>query len=500
MENSSRYYSACIQHTNLGIIILNLDGTIVETNPCAELIYHLSKNDLFEKNFASFFVKKDQPIIQEGLKNCLEKEFILDEATLQRKGERSILIEMSAKTITIDDKKFILVSMKDITSRKQLTRQHILQDRLKAISTLAAGISHEINNPAAYIYTNLYFVLDELNKLKSAITDLDTLEKITLIEAALSQSLNGVERIHKIINSLKGFTYINDQENKMLNLNEIIEASIGVIGYEISERATLEKKYEVENPQLAGNPGKLQQMFTHILLNALQSIPPGHPGKNKIEIKTQQRMDGILINITDTGKGIAVGSLPEIFDLFYTTKPTGAGYGLGLSICYDIVRAHQGDINVTSTPEEGTQVSIFLPYRELEPITDSRPSPPQRVEKKLRILIVDDEVYLLDSLKRILESEFEITTCSSALKAYESIRKNPRQFDVILTDLIMPEMSGMDLYTKIASQYPELKPSFIFMTGGIFNEKVQHFLQDVSNRCIDKPFRMDELRDLLFSN
>ncbi|MGH7857573.1 MAG: hybrid sensor histidine kinase/response regulator, partial [Candidatus Binatia bacterium] len=220
--------------------------------------------------------------------------------------------------------------------------------------------------------------------------------------------------------------------------------------------------------------------------------------RNEVRISTRATEDEVLVEIADTGRGIPAEHLERLFDPFFTTKSVGEGSGLGLSICYNIIESYAGRIEVESSPGEGSRFVVRLPIA-IGPgaaarVVDAPPSPapPERA----RILIIDDEPLVLSTAKLILGREHEVLGARSGREALEVLHREP-EVDVILCDLMMREISGMELYASLRRNAPALADRMVFMTGGAFTRTAQEFLGDVKNPCIEKPFKASDLMQIV---
>jgi two-component system, cell cycle sensor histidine kinase and response regulator CckA len=277
-----------------------------------------------------------------------------------------------------------------------------------------------------------------------------------------------------------------------------LEAALNIAGNEIKQKATLIRDYELV-PPVEANPNRIEQVLLNLLLNAVQSLPPDAHGQ---EIRASLRSSGgqVAIIIEDTGSGIPEDLLGKIFDPFFTTKPVGVGTGLGLPICRSIVRGLGGEISVRSTPGQGSQFTVTLPAssgRVPEKVERPRPAsvPPP---KRGKILIVDDEVSVARTLKALLENEHDLSLAESGSEALAAISAAPEGgFDVIMCDLMMPGMSGMELYETVRRDYPGLEQRMVFMTGGVSMDRARQFLATCANLTFEKPFDFERLRRTL---
>jgi len=249
-----------------------------------------------------------------------------------------------------------------------------------------------------------------------------------------------------------------------------------------------------------GHAGRLEQVFVNLLFNACQALA-GSPRGGAIRILVHgngEPVSEVVIQIVDDGPGIPREHLPHIFDPFFTTKPVGAGTGLGLPISHSIVTRLGGTVEVTSEPIVGTAFAVKLPTAPMVCLSPAPPpvfpgSPP--VTRRLRLLIIDDEIAVADVLARILADEFDVEVTTDTERAYRALVDG--EFDLALCDLLMPEVTGMDLYAQLLGQGTGLEVRLMFMTGGAFTERAAQFLAGVKNPRIEKPFDLRQVRQLV---
>jgi CheY-like chemotaxis protein len=252
-------------------------------------------------------------------------------------------------------------------------------------------------------------------------------------------------------------------------------------------------------PRVRGDIGRIEQVFLNLLVNAAQAIPEGAVDANRIRIATSTSADGrAVIAIGDTGAAIAADVIERIFDPFFTTKPIGEGTGLGLPIARSIVVGMGGDIEVTSTPGRGTVFRVFLRAApagaEAPPVTATAPAVARTVGP-LRVLVVDDEPAVGASVAGLLTGH--VVSVETSGKAALARLRGGEKFDRILCDLMMPEVSGMDLYDQLAAIDAALAARVVFVTGGAFTERARKFLATVGNQRLEKPFDLDQLMTVI---
>jgi CheY-like chemotaxis protein len=246
------------------------------------------------------------------------------------------------------------------------------------------------------------------------------------------------------------------------------------------------------------NEARLGQVFLNLLVNAAQSIRDGDADHNQIRVTTTVSATGrVVIEFKDSGCGIAPENLARIFDAFYTTKPALVGTGLGLSICHRIVRSMGGELEVESELDKGSVFRVVLPAALATIEAQPRPSVPiAAAARRGRVLVVDDEPMIATAIGRTLGLEHDVVLTTKAAAALVKIASG-EQFDIIFCDLMMPQMTGMDLYEELVRTAPEHAARMVFLSGGAFTSTARAFLDQVPNQRLDKPFDTRQLLALV---
>jgi len=397
----------------------------------------------------------------------------------------TVLLEISSVYFEHEGKPSVLGMARDVTARKQLEQQLVQSDRLAALGTMAAGVAHEVNNPLAYLMLNLEWIA---RKLPSVGQDPSSLQGLT---AMLDEARHGAQRVSTIVRELRSFSRADGETRTRVDLAEVVRSGIRIAGHEIRHKARIVTSFEPARAVWA-NEARLEQVVINLLLNAAQAMPESRAEHN--EIRLSVRPDGeerTVLEVFDNGEGIALDVLPRIFDPFFTTKPVGVGTGLGLSICHGIVTSLGGHIGAYSEPGEGTTFRVVLPTTDTmvgegQPMESEAPS--SRHTRRARVLVVDDEPPIANTLRELLAPEHEVVAATTAREAFDAIERS--DFDVIFCDLIMPGAGGIDLYERLRSLHPGMERRIVFMTGGAFTERTAEFLASVDNRRVEKPFSL----------
>jgi signal transduction histidine kinase len=377
----------------------------------------------------------------------------------------------------------------------ELQSRLMLADRMVSVGTLAAGAAHEINNPLTYVIANLEYAARLIAAPPSA--DINAAaEARARLRGALHHAREGAERVRQIVKNLRTFSRGDEDHRAPVIVEDIIESSIDMAWNEIRHRARLVREFSPVSAVIA-NEARLGQVFLNLLINAAQAIPEGRAAEHRIRVVTREADDRVIVEISDTGVGMPAEVSGRVFDPFFTTKAIGDGVGLGLSICHGIVTTLGGAIEVASAPGQGSTFRVLLPASRRIHIDDPATAPRATLPpRRARVLLVDDEANVRTSLAQILATEHEVREVGSGAEVLGLLREGQR-YDVLLCDLMMPEMSGIDLFEAVTALDPAQSQRVIFLTGGAFTPRAQEFMARVPNHRMEKPFDIDELLHLI---
>jgi signal transduction histidine kinase len=449
---------------------------------------------------------RDLPLDGGGEAGALAQAFarmlerLRDQArTIQDLNER-LAARVAERTLELDRTHRALAEL------RRAQEQLVVADRRVAIGRLAAGVGHEINNPLAYVSGNLQWLGEELDRQLQAVRaggpdPASAAAALQEMSSVVRESLDGTDRVRRIVQQLRTFSRGGDEERRVpMRVTEALEVAVDMGRHETKHHAHLVRNYGAA-PAVRANAVQLAQVFLNLIVNAAQAMASGAPDSNEIRITVTTDADGwASVEIADTGVGIPADVLPRLFEPFYTTKAPGLGTGLGLCVSRGIVRGLGGDISVRSTPGQGSVFTVRLPPcdepAELAapaPAAPRVPAPTPAPSGVRRILVVDDEPLVLSSLSRLLRGWGDVRTTASGHQALEALRGGA-SFDVVLCDLIMPDMSGIDLYRAVSSERPHQASRFVFVTGGGSDPAAREFLEGWDGPFLFKPLSLDQLR------
>ncbi len=390
----------------------------------------------------------------------------------------------------------VVTMFPDLTERKQMQARLLLADRMASVGTLAAGVAHEINNPLAYVTANLGYAHEEMVRQLERwpgepVEGAPAPGPLKSVCMALGEALHGAGRVRTIVEDLKTFSREAQEPIRAVDVKKVLDCTLNLASGEIRHRARLVKEYGEKVPPVRGNDSRLGQVFLNLLVNAAQAIPSdGDADHHEIRVTTRLAGPGwVAVEVSDTGAGIAPELVGRIFDPFFTTKPPGVGTGLGLSICHNLIHAMGGELHVHSDLGKGTTFQVLLPSA-TTPLEESKPEPRSPAitgGPRGRVLVIDDEPLLCTAVERILRPHHDVVYTTLAAEALPRLEAG-EHFDLILCDLMMPRMNGMDFHAALQRLRPELTGRVIFLTGGAFTAQAKTFLERMPNRRVEKPF------------
>jgi CheY-like chemotaxis protein len=309
--------------------------------------------------------------------------------------------------------------------------------------------------------------------------------------------------VREVVRGLRSFSR-GGAARGPVDVAEELHAAVRIARNEIQHRAALEVKID-PMPPVDAKGRELGQVFLNLLVNAGQAIPEDPMRRGRVRVSAGTDAGGrARIEIQDDGVGIPADVLPRIFEPFFTTKPVGVGTGLGLAIAHNVVTEAGGTIEVESQLGIGTTFRVVLPPARVhagEPLAPERragtprPFRPDAVGGDATpVLVVDDEPLVARSIARALQRERTVVLAGSAEDARGRIESGER-FAAVVCDLMMPGMTGMDLFEWVEAHAPALAGRFVFVTGGAFTQRARAFLERTGAPCVDKPFEASRLRE-----
>lgn len=378
--------------------------------------------------------------------------------------------------------------IKDISEQRQLRAQLLQAEKMAAVGQLVSGVAHELNNPLASIMGYTQYLL--MNK------DIRTGEQL---HGDLEIVYSEAERAARIVKNLLSFARKHESQKKSTDINQTINNLLSLKAYELKvANIAVETELDMELPPAMLDEHQVEQALLNLINNAEQAIEEAGQEGGRVVIGTRTIGGSLEITVSDNGPGIPEDNIIRIFDPFFTTKEVGKGTGLGLSICYGIVQEHGGDIHVQSQPGQGTAFTITLPL--LFGSSPSQMAAGRAVDKSHkqggRILVVDDEASIVKLLSKTLTDRWcSVDVAQSGHEALEKLAAET--FDVIVSDIKMPTMDGMEFFRHVQEMDEKLARRIIFITGDTVSADTEEFLLHCDNPVVEKPFDLGELMSII---
>ncbi|MPZ22287.1 MAG: response regulator [Dehalococcoidia bacterium] len=399
-------------------------------------------------------------------------------------GGRRVLLTVAAMP-GLDER--AALTLRDVTEQRLFQERIAQTEKLAALGQLVSGVAHELNNP-------LTGILGFAELLQDRPLTPEVRRGVVTIQSE-------AERAGKIIDNLLSFARRRPAHREAVDVNALLRRVVELRNYDLRANSVEVQLRLGSLAPVSADPDQLQQVFFNVMANAVQAVSSGRTGDRRIEISTRSEDGWAVVLVADNGPGLSTATAARAFEPFFTTKTAGEGTGLGLSISYGIVEEHGGRIEIGNRPEGGAGAVIRLPLGDAQLagdddsgellLPDGSSGPP-----RTRILVVDDEASIRYVLSQMLQADgHAVVAAGSGAEALTALSKG--RFDVVISDLKMPEISGPELYREIVASSPDLARRVIFITGDTVNEETRAFVRSVENPTLEKPFRLENLRSLI---
>ncbi|MCD6440648.1 MAG: response regulator [Candidatus Marinimicrobia bacterium] len=480
LKESEENFRTLVENSFDGILINDVTGNYLYANNRAAEISGYSISELLKLNVIDLTPSEDKNKIVKRVKKRIENNHTPDyfESVLVRKDGKEIPIELTAAPTIWKNKPAEIVSVRDITERKQAEKEKALlqsqlqqAQKMETIGALAGGIAHDFNNLLTVIQGNV-----QLARMKYK----DSRE----LDSYLEQVQNSSDRAAKLTRQLLTFSRKQPINLSILNINTVIEDMLKMLQRLIGEDISIDTNLSPELPSIKGDEGNIEQVIMNLVINARDAMPEG----GEILLKTENvelhenEYTGIIgsypgefvcLTIRDTGAGIDEKNLSKIFEPFFTTKDKETGTGLGLSVVYGIVKQHKGFIQVQSKLQEGTTFKIYFPASGKVQFsgTDNLKSSKLKRGKGERILLVEDNDAIRSLFSNALAMQgFEVTTAIDAEDAIIRFTMENGNYDLVISDIVMPGKSGLELADELRSRKPEIG---VILMSGYLDKKIK---------------------------
>jgi PAS domain S-box-containing protein len=492
LKQSEEHYRSLFDGVPVGLYRTTPDGKILDSNPTlVEMLGYPDLETFLGRNAQDLYVN---PKDRDQFKMQIETQKSSHAFEIQMRQYNGTIIWVENYSRTVRDAEGGILyyegSLIDVTKRKKLEAQWQHAQRMESIGTLAGGIAHDFNNLMMGIQGNISLLLFDIDSSFPHYKKLKNIEESIKSGARLTSQLLGYARKGKY-------------EARRLVLNQIIDESAETFGRTRKE-ITINRRFESDLSEIEADRTQIEQILFNLFINAADAMPGGGDLTLKTtNINSQDMTDKqykpvaanyVMLQVTDTGEGMDTKTLERIFDPFFTTKGLGRGTGLGLASVYGIIKAHGGYIDVDSEQGVGTTFHIYFPALDKSNIHSHIPHKgPDRIKPgKGTILIVDDEEIIIDvSIEMLKKIGYRVLKALSGKEAISEYQASSAKIDLVILDLIMPKISGSEVYDKLKEINPQVK--VLLSSGYSVDGQATEILKRGCNGFIQKPFNMEEL-------
>lgn len=474
------HYRRLVTAAPLAVYAHDVEGRFFEINPAGERLLERSAGELIGEHFSVVLPSEELPIAQRLLEQVLSgtaEQFTEELHIVRPSGERRLLRVVVAPMRDGDQIVGVHGIARDITDERA-REQHLRRvERLAGVGTLIAGVAHELNNPLSAVlgFTRL-LLMDP--RPESERDDLETIVRET-------------ERMAKIVADLRLVARETQEgagKRQRVDLNDVVRHVMKTREYTHRTRS-IEVKADLASdlPAVWADQGQVEQVLLNLVVNAEQAMD-GTPGAHRLIVRTRRTPSGPSLQVIDSGRGIAPEHLERLFDPFFTTKAPGEGTGLGLSLVHSIIHDHKGEIRVDSELGQGTAIRIDLPAAPERHEPDVTPETIAGASESLRVLVVDDE----DSVRRAVVRSLQrrghtVDEAPEGNRALELLERTDVDYDVIVSDLRMPGMSGDELLRRLQTRGGGMDQRLIFLTGDTASPEAMRILSSINVPVLPKP-------------
>lgn len=463
---SEQRYRALFDNANDGIVVLDAGGIIVNVNHSFCEMHNFDRDSLIGTHYRLLEIEGRPGEMEERFRRLREGAALVYEAEHFRKDGVRIFLGISSKAIDLGGTLHIQSFHRDITERKKLQEQLFQSQKMESIGVLAGGIAHDFNNTLTAILSHTEVARRRMNSDDIGLKSVKTIE-------------DAARRAGQMVSKLLSFARKESFELTPMNLNAVVKDTAELLERTLAVRAIKARvDLNPDIPSVKGDCIHIEQVITNLVMNSMDAMPSG----GKITISTHSRDLGpdahhvhpllvpgkyVVLSIADTGGGIPKEIMDRIFDPFFTTKPAGKGTGLGLAMVYGIVKGHKGEIRVLSGQGNGTTFEIYFPAAGSNadvPAQKSAEVPQLQISGSECVLVVDDEKEVLAFIKNNLDARgYKTLVADNTAYAQELFNEMGKDIDLVIADMVMPVMNGMELGKLFKEAIPALK--VIGMTG-----------------------------------
>jgi PAS domain S-box-containing protein len=470
LDDARRRMASIIENTDDAMIWVDADGVIGMWNPAAERLLGYTAAEAHGQPVAMLVPESHEDVFV-AVASLLRDGTAMKGLHTRHRRKDGSTVDVSVSAAPIRDADGTItggaLTYRDVSEHPRVEEQVLLADVLASMASLSGGIAHELNNPLAAVVVNLDVIAADIDSLELPP------EKRFEFEDMLADARHAAERVRLVVQDLRALSRTDESARDAVDVRQVLEASLRVAWNVIRHRARVVRDYQ-DVPPIDGNTGRLGQIFLNLILGATYAFPVGAVEKHELRLRTWRDGDRVVVELSDTGEGVRKADL---------------------ALSRTLVVRMGGRVTAASEHGRGTTVRVELPIGAPQKGAAPRPRPRTSPlsERRGRVLVVERDPMVARAVDRILSREHEVVVERSARSAAERIESGER-FDVILCDLMMPEVTGAELHAELTKIDPDQANRMIFLTGGAFSPASQTFLERVTNLCFEKPCDIEELR------
>jgi len=502
LEASEKHYRTLFEKAGDAIFIIDASdekmGRIIDANQAAADMHGYTVAQIKQMNIRELDAPYEADLMPQRISEMLDGKWVHLEIQHVRRDGTRFPVEVSAGLIELDKERHILAIDRDISNRRNLEDQIRQSQKMESIGNLAGGIAHDFNN--------ILFPITGITELL-----LDDFQPGSAVYQKLEEILKAGQRAGGLVNQILSFSRQSEKKKVPVSLQLVLKEVIKLGRSTIPANIEIYSDLQWDCSPVLADPTQMHQIAMNLITNAYHAVEETNGNiavtLQEIDVTPDALINNKLkpgcyavLNISDSGSGIDPANMERIFDPYFTTKKKGKGTGLGLAVVYGIVTELGGEIKVDSSPEQGTTFSVFLPLIN-DPSKDQACKQPDRSHNGTEsILVVDDEVMVANVIGDMLERlGYDITTLNSSVEALDTFESQPDRFDLMITDMSMPRMTGDQLASEILAIRPNLP--IIICTGysqRLNREKAESIgVKGVLHKPVSKPDLARMIRKVL---
>ncbi len=511
-KRAEHLFSQFAENVDSVIWMASIDGSeTIYVNKAYETIWGRSRESIFQKpmSWLDAVYPEDREQIRQVYPRRISEEHHIMEYRIMRPDGTTCWIRDRCFPIRSEKGGILFLAgiAEDCTEEKRLKQeaeyrlQQIIQaDKLASLGEVVAGVAHEINNPNSFITYNVPLLQQTWRLLQPILVDfglshpewrrgdLSLDELCSDMEEIIEDIGTGSERINKVVKNLKDFARMDEVgQPRGVKINEVIEKTMVFTGFQLRKKAArIDLNLGEGLPEIEGHFSRLEQVVANLLINAAHAICDKERGRISVATRWVERLQSVLIEIEDNGAGMSREIMERVLDPFYTTRRASGGTGLGLSVSHGLVQEHNGRIGIISRPGAGSRFTVFLP------VADS-----VKLDLHPTILCVDDDASHLTMLKVLfmrVKQYFKGVHDPESVLAF--LEEHP-EVDIVLSDLVMPNMNGWELLARVKERFPLLH--FILYSGDTTALQSRPGHVPEPDYVLEKPFNISRLAGIIES-